>query len=79
YNDQQVPIKKGTVFIQFFDRKQNASIWQGYATDEYNKVNLNDRRDVRNAVRSILNEYQFFSNDFLKQQKALKRQSASTL
>lgn len=79
YNKLNVPIKQGTVFIQFFDRKQNASIWQGYATDKYSSVDLLDSRDVQNAVKSILNKYQFFSQDFLKQQQELKKQSRRTL
>ncbi|MEP2770878.1 MAG: DUF4136 domain-containing protein [Fulvivirga sp.] len=79
YNKLNVPIKQGTVFIQFFDRKQNASIWQGYATDKYSTVDLLDSRDVQNAVKSILNKYQFFSQDFLKQQQELKKQSRRTL
>lgn len=79
YNKLNVPIKQGTVFIQFFDRKQNASIWQGYATDKYSSVDLLDSRDVQNAVKSILNKYQFFSQDFLKQQQELKKQSRRSL
>jgi len=79
YNKLNVPIKQGTVFIQFFDRKQNASIWQGYATDKYSTVDLLDSRDVQNAVKSILNKYQFFSQDFLKQQQELKKQNRRTL
>ncbi|MTI22851.1 DUF4136 domain-containing protein [Fulvivirga sp. RKSG066] len=79
YNKQNFAISKGTVFIQFFDRRQNASIWQGYATDKYNSVDLADSRDVQNAVKSILNKYQFFSQDFLKRQQELRKQGEKTL
>jgi len=79
YNKLNINIKRGTVFIQFFDRRQNASIWQGYATDQYNQVDLADSRDVQNAVKSILNKYQFFSQDFIKRQEELKKQSEKTL
>lgn len=74
YDRLNIAIDKGTLFIQFFDRRQNASIWQGYATDEYQQIDLTDSRDVRNAVRSILNKYQFFSQEFIKEQKELAKQ-----
>ena len=73
YNSVDYKIKQGTIVIQLYDRKQNAAIWQGYATDEYRVVNLDNERDVRNAVKSILNKYMFFSQEFMKQQKELER------
>jgi len=79
YNKTDININKGTLFIQFFDRRQNASIWQGYATDKYDKVDLADAREVQNAVKSILNKYQFFSQDFLRRQEELKKQREKTL
>lgn len=73
YNKLDIGINKGTLFIQFFDRKQNVSIWQGYATDKYNRVDLSDQREVRNAIKSILNKYQFFSQEFIKEQKEMQK------
>lgn len=69
YNRQKIGMKKGTLLIQIFDRKQKSSIWQGYATDQYREVNFTDLRDVNNAVKSILNKYQFFADGFLEQQQ----------
>lgn len=69
YDQTQIEMTQGTLLIQVFDRKQSASIWQGYATDEYRSLNFSDYQQVRNAVRSILNKYQFFADGFLDEQK----------
>lgn len=69
YDRLKIGMKQGTLLIQIFDRKQKTSIWQGYATDYYGKVNFSDMRDVNNAVKSILNKYQFFADGFLEQQQ----------
>ncbi len=74
YDQLKFNIPKGTLLIQVFDRKQNASIWQGYATDQYGQVNFTDEREVRNAVRSILNKYQFFADGFLEEKEKLMTQ-----
>ena len=69
YNQLRINMNKGTLLIQVFDRKQNSSIWQGYATDEYARLNFDDYQQVKNAVRSILNKYQFFAEGFIEEQK----------
>lgn len=74
YEQMKFNIPKGTLLIQVFDRKQNAAIWQGYATDLYGQVNFTDEREVRNAVRSILNKYQFFADGFLEEKEKLMNQ-----
>jgi len=75
YNKVNFSISQGTLYIQLFDRKQNRAIWQGYATDKYNRVDLEDSRDVQNAVKSILNKYQVFSQEFIKREKELRKQN----
>ena len=75
YEQLKFSIPKGTLLIQVFDRKQNASIWQGYATDQYGQVNFTDEREVRNAVRSILNKYQFFADGFLEEKQKIMTQT----
>ena len=69
YNPLDFKLSKGTLLIQIFDRKQEQSIWQGYATEVYGQVDFADVRDVRNAVRSILNKYQFFAEGFMEAQE----------
>ena len=75
YDQQKLSIPRGTLLIQVFDRKQNVSIWQGYATDSYGQVNFADEREVRNAVRSILNKYQFFADGFLDEKQKVMTQN----
>jgi len=69
YHQLKIDMDQGTLLIQVFDRRQNSSIWQGYATDEYDRLNFNDYQQVKNAVRSILNKYQFFAEGFIEEQK----------
>jgi hypothetical protein len=75
YDQLKLNIPKGTLLIQVFDRKQNLSIWQGYATDTYGQVNFTNEREVRNAVRSILNKYQFFADGFLDEKQQIMTQT----
>ena len=75
YEQLKLNIPKGTLLIQVFDRKQNLSIWQGYATDNYGQVNFTNEREVRNAVRSILNKYQFFADGFLDEKQEVMTQT----
>jgi hypothetical protein len=74
YDQLTLSIPRGTLLIQVFDRKQMVSIWQGYATDSYGQVNFADEREVRNAVRSILNKYQFFADGFLDEKEKVMAQ-----
>jgi len=78
YNKVNFSIKQGTLYIQLVDRKQNLAIWQGFATDKYSSVDLEDSRDVQNAVKSILNKYQVFSQEFIKREKELRKQNRSS-
>ncbi|MEM9859218.1 MAG: DUF4136 domain-containing protein [Bacteroidota bacterium] len=68
YNQVKFGLTQGTLLIQVFDRKQNSSIWQGYATDEYQSLDFQSYQEVRNAVKSILNKYQFFADGFIEEQ-----------
>ena len=66
YDARQYDLKKGTLLIQFYDRKQERSIWQGYATGVYGNIYFDNERQLKIAVRSILDRYQFLAEDFLK-------------
>jgi hypothetical protein len=65
YDKQKFNMTKGTLLIQFFDRRQNRSIWQGYATMVYGSIDFNNDRHVRNAVISILDKYRFWAEGFI--------------
>jgi hypothetical protein len=64
YDAKKLNLKTGTLLIQFFDRRQNRSIWQGYATTLYGSINFNNERHLRNAVISILDKYRFMAEGF---------------
>ena len=64
YDPHKLNLKTGTLLIQFFDRRQNRSIWQGYATTLYGSINFNNERHLRNAVISILDKYRFMAEGF---------------
>ncbi len=40
YDPQKFNLNTGTLLIQFYDRRQNRSIWQGYATTQYGSIDF---------------------------------------
>ena len=66
YDPQKYSIRKGTLLIQFYDRRQNRSIWQGYATTTYGNIDFNNQRQMKNAVFSILDKYRFWAEGFVE-------------
>lgn len=68
YDPQKFNLKSGTLLIQFYDRRQNRAVWQGYATTLYGSIDFNNDRHLRNAVISILDKYRFWAEGFLEGQ-----------
>lgn len=66
YDPKDYDLRKGTLLIQLFDRKQEKSIWQGYATGVYGNIYFDNERQLKVAVRSILDRYQFLAEDFMQ-------------
>ncbi len=66
YNPRKYNLRKGTLLIQLYDRKQERSVWQGYATGVYGNIYFNNERQLKIAVRSILDRYQFLAEDFME-------------
>ena len=66
YDKHDYRLKKGTLLIQLYDRKQDRSIWQGYATGVYGNIYFNNERQLKIAVRSILDRYKFLAEDFME-------------
>jgi hypothetical protein len=66
YDAKDYDLRKGTLLIQLYDRKQEKSIWQGYATGVYGNIYFDNERQLKVAVRSILDRYQFLAEDFLQ-------------
>lgn len=73
YDKKKYNLKTGTLLIQFYDRRQNRSIWQGYATALYGDIDFANQRHLRNAVISILDKYRFWADGFLEQQQATEQ------
>lgn len=65
YDAKKLNMRTGTLLIQFYDRRQNRSIWQGYATTLYGSIDFNSDRNLRNAVISILDKYRFWAEGFI--------------
>jgi hypothetical protein len=69
YNPKKLDMKSGTLLIQLYDRRQNRSVWQGYATTQYGGIDFNNQRHLRNAVISILDKYRFWAEGFIEGQQ----------
>ena len=72
YTEQDFSLKEGTLLIQFFDRKLQKSVWQGYATSTFGGIRFEDNRNLRNAVISILDKYRFLAEGFLENEIVIK-------
>lgn len=66
YDKRDYNLRKGTLLIQLYDRKQDRSVWQGYATGVYGNIYFNNERQLKIAVRSILDRYRFLAEDFME-------------
>jgi hypothetical protein len=75
YDPQKYSLKTGTLLIQFYDRRQNRSIWQGYATTLYGSIDFSNSRHLRNAVISILDKYRFWAEGFMEGNTAANQEN----
>lgn len=66
YDKREYNLRRGTLLIQLYDRKQDRSVWQGYATGVYGNIYFNNERQLKIAVRSILDRYKFLAEDFME-------------
>lgn len=66
YERKKLDLNTGTLLIQFYDRRQNRSVWQGYATTVYGQIDFESQRQIRNAVISILDKYRFWAEGFIE-------------
>jgi hypothetical protein len=63
YTNKAYELKKGTLLIDFVDRKSNGVIWQGYASGLFDDRTYFSK-DVRYSVRSILNQYRLLAASY---------------
>ena len=76
YSPRKYDLRKGTLLIQLYDRKQERSVWQGYATGVYGNIYFNNERQLKIAVRSILDRYQFLAEDFMENKEFILEEAA---
>lgn len=77
YDSKKYNLKTGTLLIQLYDRRQNRSIWQGYATTQYGSIDFANQRNLRNAVISILDKYRFWADGFMEAQQSKESEEIS--
>ena len=77
YNPRKYDLRKGTLLIQLYDRKQERSVWQGYATGVYGNIYFNNERQLKIAVRSILDRYQFLAEDFMENKEFILEEKSA--
>jgi len=63
YDNRAYELKKGTLLIDFIDRKSHGVIWQGYASGLFDNQTFFSK-DVRYSVRSILNQYRLLASSY---------------
>lgn len=77
YDKREYSLRKGTLLIQLYDRKQDRSVWQGYATGVYGNIYFNNERQLKIAVRSILDRYKFLAEDFMENKEFVLEEDKS--
>ena len=66
YDPIKCDLREGTLLIAFFDKQGEKSVWQGYASGLFGNKYYNNEKSIRNAVNSILDEYQILADGFVK-------------
>ncbi len=64
YDPIKCDLREGTLLIAFFDKEGEKSVWQGYASGLFGNKYYNNEKSIRNAVNSILDEYQILADGF---------------
>ena len=77
YDKRRYSLRKGTLLIQLYDRKQDRSVWQGYATGVYGNIYFNNERQLKIAVRSILDRYKFLAEDYMENKEFVMEEGES--
>ena len=64
YNSVKCDLREGTLYIVLCDRRSRQSVWQGYASGLFGNENFNNKKSIKKAVASILDEYQVLAKGF---------------
>lgn len=54
-----VPVKEGTVLVNFIDAKTGSNVWQGFASGAFDVSDMKDVSNLEAKVISIFNEWNF--------------------
>jgi hypothetical protein len=57
YEENEIPVREGTVTITMIDPKTDKTVWQGWATDEISSNKLTSK-DIQRNVRSIFKKFE---------------------
>ena len=61
YNEANMKLNQGTIYVTFLDRKRDASVWQGYASGVFSGDIQNNERKLRAAIIRILDQFRLIS------------------
>lgn len=64
---KMVPVKKGTILINFLDAKTGGQIWQGFASGALNPDDIKDMNTLKTKVGAIFEDFDF--NQFNTEQR----------
>jgi hypothetical protein len=61
YENEQRPVREGTITITMVDARTDKTVWQGWTTDEVNSRNLSSR-EIQSSVKSIFRKFDVAKN-----------------
>jgi hypothetical protein len=61
YENEERPVREGTITITMVDARTDKTVWQGWTTDEVNSRNLSSR-EIQSSVKSIFRKFDVAKN-----------------
>ncbi|MCR9014906.1 DUF4136 domain-containing protein [Aquiflexum gelatinilyticum] len=58
-NSKMVPVKAGTVMVNFIDANTGTQLWQGFASGAFDATDMKDFSNLEAKVIAIFNEWDF--------------------
>lgn len=65
YDDRKYLMQKGTLLVSFYDRKDNKSVWQGYASGLFDKNDESTNRSLKLAAHKIVREFRLVADGYV--------------
>lgn len=57
YHAVKLNLREGTILISFFDRRQEKTVWQGYASGVFGTDKIKNERTLRSAILKVMDEF----------------------